>query len=121
MGGRFAVAGRLRLALGTALALAVMLAATAASASTLDAVRQRGKLLCGATDALPGFAQQDKDKRWSGFDVDFCRAVAAAVFGDPNKVDFVPLPGESRFALLQTGAVDLLARDATWTMRRDTG
>jgi general L-amino acid transport system substrate-binding protein len=121
MGGRFAVAGRLRLALGTALALAVMLAATAASASTLDAVRQRGKLLCGATDALPGFAQQDKDKRWSGFDVDFCRAVAAAVFGDPNKVDFVPLPGESRFALLQTGAVDLLARDASWTMRRDTG
>jgi general L-amino acid transport system substrate-binding protein len=95
--------------------------ATAASATTLDTVRARGKLLCGATDPLPGFAQQNADGRWSGFDVDFCRGVAAAVFGDPNKVDFVPLSGSSRFALLQTGAVDLLARDAAWTMRRDTG
>ena len=112
----------LRLLAGAALALILLLfGAVGASASTLDTVRARGKLLCGATDPLPGFAQQDKDNRWSGFDVDFCRAVAAAVFGDPNKVDFVPLTGSSRFALLQTGAVDLLVRDASWTMRRDTG
>jgi general L-amino acid transport system substrate-binding protein len=101
--------------------LVLVAGATAASATTLDTVRARGKLLCGATDPLPGFAQQNADGRWSGFDVDFCRGVAAAVFGDPNKVDFVPLSGSSRFALLQTGAVDLLARDAAWTMRRDTG
>ncbi|MDR3472740.1 MAG: amino acid ABC transporter substrate-binding protein [Devosia sp.] len=95
--------------------------ATAADASTLDIVRARGKLLCGSADPLPGFAQQNSDGRWSGFDVDFCRAVAAAVFGDPNKVEFRPMTGSSRFALLQTGTVDLLARDAAWTMRRDSG
>lgn len=100
---------------------AVLALATAASASTLDTVRARGTLLCGATDPLPGFAQLNSDQHWSGFDVDFCRAVAAAVFGDPDKVSFVPLNGTSRFALLQTGAVDLLARDAAWTMRRDSG
>jgi general L-amino acid transport system substrate-binding protein len=101
--------------------LALLLFTAAASATTLDTVRARGKLLCGATDPLPGFAQLNADQRWSGFDVDFCRAVAAAVFGDPDKVSFVPLSGSSRFALLQTGAVDLLARDAAWTMRRDSG
>jgi general L-amino acid transport system substrate-binding protein len=112
---------RLLASLMLALGLLLLCATAASAASTLDTVRARGKLLCGATDPLPGFAHQDKDNRWSGFDVDFCRAVAAAVFGDPNKVDFVPLSGSSRFALLQTGAVDLLARDASWTMRRDTG
>ena len=94
---------------------------SAFAASTLETVRERGKLLCGAADPLPGFAQENKDGRWSGFDVDFCRAVAAAVFGSADKVDFLPLSGNSRFALLQTGAVDLLARDAPWTMRRDSG
>jgi len=102
------------------LALTLTPLAAPASASTLDTVRARGKLLCGSADPLPGFAQQNADGRWSGFDVDFCRAVAAAVFGDPDKVDFKPLSGSSRFALLQTGAVDLLARDAAWTMRRDS-
>jgi general L-amino acid transport system substrate-binding protein len=101
--------------------LAMAATLSPASATTLDTVRAREKLLCGATDPLPGFAQQGADKRWSGFDVDFCRAVAAAVFGDPAKVEFKPLTGTSRFALLQTGAVDLLARDASWTMRRDSG
>ena len=104
-----------------ALLTLLLVTGTASAASTLDTVRARGKLLCGAADPLPGFAQQNKDGRWSGFDVDFCRAVAAAVFGNPDKVDFVPLSGNSRFALLQTGAVDLLARDAPWTMRRDSG
>jgi len=106
---------------GLALSVVLLFAATGSAASTLETVRARGKLLCGSTDPLPGFAQQNADGRWSGFDVDFCRAVSAAVFGDPDKVDFVPLTGSSRFALLQTGAVDLFARDAAWTMRRDSG
>jgi len=89
-------------------------------AGTLDTVRARGHLLCGASEALPGFAQLD-DNVWSGFDVDFCRGVAAAVLGDPNKVEFRALRGDSRFAALQTGEVDLLARNGPWTMRRDTG
>jgi len=101
--------------------LALLLLTGAANAGTLDTIRARGQVLCGATDPLPGFAQLNADQRWSGFDVDFCRAVAAAVFGNPDKVSFVPLSGSSRFALLQTGAVDLLARDAAWTMRRDSG
>jgi general L-amino acid transport system substrate-binding protein len=88
---------------------------------TLQAVRERGHLICATSDPLPGFAQPGLEGRWTGFDVDFCRAVAVAIFGDPNKMEFIPLSGDSRFAQLQTGAVDLIARNAPWTMRRDTG
>jgi general L-amino acid transport system substrate-binding protein len=91
-----------------------------AAQSTLDKVRARGHLVCATADPLPGFAQANQDGLWSGFDVDFCRAVAAAVFSDPSKVAFVPLSGSARFAPLQTGAVDLIARDASWTITRDT-
>jgi general L-amino acid transport system substrate-binding protein len=107
--------------------MALALAATGATAQTapagktLEAVRARGHLICATADPLPGFAQQGADGIWSGFDVDLCRAVAAAVFGDPGKVEFRALLGDSRFALLQTGAVDLIARNSAWTMRRDTG
>jgi general L-amino acid transport system substrate-binding protein len=87
---------------------------------TLQAVLNRGHLICAASDPIPGFAQQGADGLWSGFDVDFCRAVAAAIFGDPDKAEFRPLAGEARFADLQTGAVDLLARNGAWTLRRDT-
>jgi general L-amino acid transport system substrate-binding protein len=87
---------------------------------TLAAVRERGHVICAASDPLPGFAQLGADGRWAGFDVDFCRAVAAAVFGDAEKVEFRPLSGDARFVSLQTGAVDLLARNGAWTMRRDT-
>ncbi len=86
---------------------------------TLAAVRARGHLICAGSDPLPGFAQLGADNRWTGFDVDFCRAVAAAVFGDPSKLEFRPLSGDARFAELQTGDVDVVARDADWTMRRD--
>src|ERR1700709_2677469 len=110
----------LKLLLAT-FAILLLLVGAATAATTLETIRARGKLLCGSADPLPGLAQQNKDGRWSGFDVDFCRAVAAAVFGDPTKVDFLPLSGTSRFALLQTGAVDLLARDASRTLRRDAG
>lgn len=88
---------------------------------TLQAVKDRGHLICATSDPLPGFAQTDGEGRWTGFDVDFCRAVAVAIFNDPSKMEFVPLPGDSRFAQLQIGAVDLIARNAPWTMRRDTG
>jgi general L-amino acid transport system substrate-binding protein len=110
-----------------ALALILALAGSASAQSvapagtTLAAVLARGHLICAASDPLPGFAQMGADGRWGGFDVDFCRAVAAAVFGDAEKVEFRPLPGDTRFADLQTGTVDLLARNGAWTMRRDTG
>ncbi|MDB5474390.1 MAG: amino acid transporter substrate-binding protein [Devosia sp.] len=98
--------------------LALVLPASAQS--TLDAVRERGFLICGATNPIPGFAQQDAQGRWSGFDVDFCRAIAAAVLGDPNLIEFRSLRGETRFAPLQTGTVDVLTRSGPWTERRDT-
>ena len=88
---------------------------------TLAAIRERGHLICATSDPLPGFAQPGAEGRWTGFDVDFCRAVAVAVFDDASRMEFVPLSGDSRFAQLQTGAVDLIARNAPWTMRRDTG
>ena len=102
------------------LALALVLIALPAHAQTLDTVRQRGHLICGATDQMPGFAQKSESGLWSGFDVDFCRAVAAAVFGNPDLVEFRPYSGTARFAALQAGSVDLLARNAAWTLNRDT-
>lgn len=104
----------------TGLACATALMAASASAQTLEQVRERGFLICGATNPLLGFAQQDSDGRWSGFDVDLCRGIAAAIFGDPNLIEFRPLRGEVRFAALQTGAVDVLTRNGPWTERRDT-
>ncbi|SEQ58087.1 general L-amino acid transport system substrate-binding protein [Devosia sp. YR412] len=108
------------LSLTAGLACALTLAATPASAQTLQTVRERGFLICGATNPLPGFAQQDSEGRWSGFDVDLCRAIAAAVFGDPNKIEFRSLRGDSRFAPLQTGMVDVLTRNGPWTGQRDS-
>jgi general L-amino acid transport system substrate-binding protein len=103
-----------------ALCVAAFGVAPALAASTLDAVRERGFLICGATDPIPGFAQQDSEGRWSGFDVDFCRALAASVLGDPNLIEFRSLRGETRFAPLQTEMVDVLTRSGPWTERRDT-
>ena len=108
------------LSLAAGFACALTLAAAPAYAQTLQTVRDRGFLICGATSPLPGFAQQDTEGRWSGFDVDLCRAIAAAVFGDPNKIEFRSLRGESRFAPLQTGMVDVLTRNGPWTEQRDT-
>ncbi len=88
--------------------------------STLDTVRARGYVICAASRPTPGFAQVNAEGLWSGFDVDICRAVAAAVFGDPSRVEFRPLSGESRFAHLALGDVDLVVRNAPWTMTRDT-
>lgn len=92
----------------------------AASAATLDDVKARGHLNCGVTTGLTGFAAPDANGVWEGFDVDVCRAVAAAIFGDKNAVEFVPTTGETRFTALSSGEIDLLARNTTWTMSRDT-
>lgn len=98
----------------------VLLAATAQAAPTLEAVKQRGYLKCGISQGLPGFSTPGLQGEWSGIDVDFCRAVAAAVFGDAGKVQFAPLSSKERFTALQSGEVDLLSRNTTWTISRDT-
>jgi len=95
-------------------------AASAATAQTLNTVKSRGVLNCGANGTLAGFGLPDAQGRWTGLDVDFCKALAAAIFNDANKVKFVPLTAKDRFTALQSGEVDLLARNTTWTSSRDT-
>jgi general L-amino acid transport system substrate-binding protein len=109
-----------RLATAFAIATGLVLAAQAASAQTLKAVQDRGQLVCGANGTLAGFGLPDPQGNWTGFDVDFCRAIAAAIFNDPTKVKFVPLTAGNRFTALQSGEVDILSRNTTWTMSRDT-
>jgi general L-amino acid transport system substrate-binding protein len=96
------------------------LAASAASAQTLNTIKQRGVVNCGSNGTLAGFGLPDAQGRWTGLDVDFCRALAAAIFNDANKVKFVPLTAKDRFTALQSGEVDVLARNTTWTSSRDT-
>jgi general L-amino acid transport system substrate-binding protein len=91
-----------------------------AGAATLDEVKSRGKLLCGVNPGLQGFAAQTAEGQWTGFDVDFCKAVAAATLGNASLVEFVPLDAAERFDKLMSGAVDVLARNTTWTMERET-
>jgi len=101
-------------------ATASLLAATAAMAGTLDDVKSKGFVQCGVNTSLIGFAFPDDQNNWTGLDVDFCRAVAAAIFGDPQKVKFTPLTAKERFTALQSGEIDILSRNTTWTMSRDT-
>jgi general L-amino acid transport system substrate-binding protein len=102
-------------------AAAVALAmAWPAHAGTLDAVKQRGALNCGSNGQLPGFGLPDAQGNWTGLDVDLCRAIAAAIFNDATKVKFIPLSAKDRFTALQTGDVDVLIRNTTWTLLRDT-
>ncbi len=103
----------------TALLVLPVAAATNASAGTLDDIRGRGKLICGVSEGLPGFSEKDRTGAWRGFDVDFCKAVAAAILGDVAKVEYLPLSSESRFEVLTARRVDLLSRNSTWTMSRD--
>lgn len=102
-----------------AAALAVVFAAEASAGPVLDAVRKRGQLLCGVSTGVAGFSAPDSKGRWHGLDVDVCRAVAAAVLRDPEKVRFVPLNAQQRFVGLQGGQVDLLSRNTSWTLSRD--
>ncbi len=107
----------LSIALGAAVSVA---AVTAASAGTLQDVKAKGFVQCGVSQGLPGFSNPDDKGNWTGIDVDLCRAVAAAVFGDANKVKFTPLSAKERFTALQSGEIDLLSRNTTWTATRDT-
>jgi len=103
------------------LAVAAVLGFSAsASAQTLNTVKQRGSLICGVTQGLPGFSSPDDRGNWTGLDVDLCRAIAVAIFNDPNKVKFTPLSTKDRFTALQSGEIDVLARNSTWTLARDT-
>jgi len=104
----------------TVLALAVMVFAQGASAQTLKSVKDRGMLNCGSNGTLAGFGLPDAQGNWTGLDVDFCRAIAAAILNDPKKVKFVPLSAKDRFTALQSGEIDVLARNTTWTSSRDT-
>ncbi|KXF77719.1 amino acid ABC transporter substrate-bindnig protein [Paramesorhizobium deserti] len=101
-------------------AAALAYAATAASAGTLDDVKAKGFLQCGVNTSLAGFSAPNDKGEWSGFDVDYCRAVAAAIFGDATKVKFTPLNAKERFTALQSGEIDVLIRNTTWTISRDT-
>jgi len=104
----------------TVLVLLLAVAAQSASAQTLKAVKDRGILNCGANGTLAGFGLPDAQGKWTGLDVDFCRAIAAAVLNDAEKVKYVPLSAKDRFTALQSGEVDVLARNTTWTSSRDT-
>src|SRR6266702_1940839 len=101
-------------------AAALGVAASAATAQTLNTVKTRGVLNCGSNPGLAGFGLPDAQGNWAGLDVEFCRALAAAIFDDPKKVKFVPLTAKDRFTALQSGEVDVLARNTTWTSSRDT-
>ena len=88
--------------------------------ATLDAVKSKGFVQCGVSQGLPGFSNSDDSGKWTGIDVDVCRAVAAAVFGDSSKVKYTPLSAKQRFTALASGEIDVLSRNTTWTMTRDT-
>jgi general L-amino acid transport system substrate-binding protein len=112
---------------GVALAAAITLPAlaqtpapAAGTSPTLDAIRARGTLICGVNTGLAGFAQPDSQGVWRGFDVDYCRAIAVALFNDASKVRYVPTTAQNRFTALQSGEVDILSRNTTWTLSRDT-
>ncbi len=109
-----------RVSLVFTLALAAGLSTQGATAQTLKTVKDRGLLSCGVSQGLPGFSSPDDKGNWTGLDVDVCRAVAAAIFNDPTKVKFVPLSAKDRFTALQSGEIDVLSRNTTWTLSRDT-
>ena len=101
-------------------AVAGLAFAASANAATLDDVKAKGHIQCGVSQGLPGFSNADDAGAWTGLDVDLCRAVAAAVFGDANAVKFTPLSAKQRFTAIASGEVDILSRNTTWTMTRDT-
>ena len=108
---------------GTVTAFAVMFsmaAAALAQSSTLRDVKSKGFIQCGVSQGVPGFSSPDAAGKWSGIDVDLCRAVAAAVFGEADRVKYTPLSGKDRFTALQSGEIDILSRNTTWTLARDT-
>src|SRR6186713_1596670 len=108
----------------TMLFMATVFAVVAQQASagvTLDKIKARGELVCGVNTGLGGFSVADSSGKWTGFDVDMCKAIAASIFGDANKARFVPTSEQVRFTALQAGEVDVLTRNSTWTLQRDAG
>lgn len=105
--------------LGLAAAGLFLVSAGPAQSSLLDTVQENGRLTCGVTTGLPGFSQPDSDGNWTGLDVDTCRAMAAAILGDADAVQFIPLTAAERFTALQSGEIDVLTRNTTWTLVRD--
>lgn len=100
---------------------ATCLATAAFAGPTLDQIKKRGQLVCGVNPGIAGFGLPDDKGNWTGFDVDFCRAVASAIFNDPTKVRFVPLTAKDRFTALQSGEIDVLSRNTTYTQSREAG
>jgi general L-amino acid transport system substrate-binding protein len=109
----------LRILSAMAGAAALSMTASAASAATLDDVKAKGFVQCGVSQGLPGFSNPDDQGEWTGLDVDVCRAMAGAIFGDATAVKFTPLSAKERFTALSSGEVDVLSRNTTWTMTRD--
>lgn len=110
----------IRLAMA-AVAGTLLLGNAALAKGTLDIVKERGRLVCGTSTGIAGFSMADDKGEWTGLDVDVCRALAAAIFDDPQKADFVPLSSKDRLVALQTGEIDVLPRTTTWTLGRDSG
>jgi general L-amino acid transport system substrate-binding protein len=108
-----------QLLLAGAAAAAVFAASPALAGKTLDAIKARGQVVCGVNTGLAGFSAADSNGNWTGLDVDICRAIAAAVLGDGTKVKWVPLNAQQRFTALQSGEIDILSRNTTWTLTRD--
>ncbi|MFT6916734.1 MAG: general L-amino acid transport system substrate-binding protein [Motiliproteus sp.] len=106
--------------LAVASTIAIGMVSGAQAASTLEAVKDKGYVQCGVSTGLPGFSNPDAEGNWQGMDVDVCRAVAAATLGDASKVKFIPLTAKERFTALQSGEIDILSRNTTWTQTRDT-
>jgi general L-amino acid transport system substrate-binding protein len=113
------LSGLRRLTAASALAAATLAAAPAFAGKTLDAVKARGLLVCGVGTGLAGFSASDSAGNWTGIDVDVCKAIAAALLGDANKVKWVPLNAQQRFTALQSGEIDILSRNTSWTLTRD--
>jgi len=101
------------------LSIVAFFIAAPANAQMLKAIKERGSLNCGVSEGLYGFSARDTDGKWSGFDVDFCRAIAAAIFNDASKVNYTPLDANRRFEALKSGSIDILSRNTTWTMSRE--
>lgn len=111
----------MRLIVGALLAIGVLALPAAAAEPTLSVVKKRGKLLCGVNGQLPGFSVQNAQKAWAGFEIDYCRAIAAAALGDPGKVEFFPLTTANRFDALRSGQIDVLVRNTTVSLDRTVG
>jgi len=110
---------KLKLALATVAAFGAMAAMPAHAGKTVDAIKARGQVVCGVNTGLAGFAAADSTGKWSGLDIDVCKALAAATLGDPEKVKYVPLTAQQRFTALQSGEIDVLSRNTTFTLSRD--